>query len=186
MTATPKQRTSFSGWLRRMLEWVLAGLLSMLSLLVFYQVLARYIPAIPSLLWTEEIARGLLLWLVLLGAGVGVVERSHFQLSILLRKTGPWLHRLVCFLVLVSGAYLTVSAFALSQKGTGRVSLVTGLPAIWVYLALLCGGVMIVCGSVWVLAKNPRTPLDRSARDQGARSGGQRRPDNPRNPAEHP
>ena len=165
-----------------MVEWVLAGLLSALSLLVFYQVLARYIPAIPSLLWTEEIARGLLLWLVLLGAGVGVVEQSHFQLSILLRKTGHWLHRLVYFLILVSGVYLTVSAFALSQKGTGRVSLVTGLPAVWVYLALLCGGVLIVCGSVAVLTKTPRPPSSQPARGEGEPGGRH----HPRNPARHP
>jgi len=164
-----------------MLEWTLAGLLSALSLLVFYQVLARYIPAIPSLLWTEEIARGLLLWLVLLGTGVGVVEQSHFQLSVLLRKAGPWLHRLVGFLILVSGVYLTVSAFALSQKGVGRVSLVTGLPAVWVYLALLCGGVLIVGGAAAVLAKTPRPPSNRPARGPGEPDGR-----HPRNAARHP
>ncbi len=60
-----------------------AVLLGLLLSLVVYQVGARWIPFIPRALWTEEISRFLLVWVIFLGGAIGVRERSHFVLEIL-------------------------------------------------------------------------------------------------------
>ncbi|AOW12951.1 hypothetical protein LPB72_18420 [Hydrogenophaga crassostreae] len=60
-----------------------AGLLGVLLALVVYQICARWISFIPRALWTEEISRFLLVWVIFLGAAIGVRERTHFILEIL-------------------------------------------------------------------------------------------------------
>jgi|JFJP01.1.fsa_nt_gi TRAP-type transport system small permease protein len=60
-----------------------AVLLGALLFLVVYQVGARWIPFVPRALWTEEISRFLLVWVIFLGGAIGVRERSHFVLEIL-------------------------------------------------------------------------------------------------------
>ena len=60
-----------------------AALLGILLALVVYQICARWISFIPRALWTEEMSRFLLVWVIFLGAAIGVRERSHFVLEIL-------------------------------------------------------------------------------------------------------
>lgn len=60
-----------------------AVLLGILLCLVVYQVGSRWIPFVPRALWTEEISRFLLVWVIFLGGAIGVRERSHFVLEIL-------------------------------------------------------------------------------------------------------
>ena len=60
-----------------------ATLLGVLLVMVVYQILARWISFIPRALWTEEMSRFLLIWVIFLGAAIGVRERSHFVVEVL-------------------------------------------------------------------------------------------------------
>lgn len=60
-----------------------SGLLGLLLLMVVYQICARWIEFIPRALWTEEISRFLLIWIIFLGAAIGVRERTHFIVEVL-------------------------------------------------------------------------------------------------------
>lgn len=60
-----------------------AVLLGVLLCMVCYQVGARWVPFLPRALWTEEISRFLLVWVIFLGGAIGVRERSHFILEVL-------------------------------------------------------------------------------------------------------
>ena len=60
-----------------------ASLLGILLLMVVYQICARWIEVIPRALWTEEMSRFLLIWVIFLGAAIGVRERSHFVVEVL-------------------------------------------------------------------------------------------------------
>ncbi|MDC7235404.1 MAG: TRAP transporter small permease subunit [Spirochaetales bacterium] len=57
-------------------------LLAVLLVLVTLQILARLIPFMPHMLWTEEIARFVLIWMIFLGAAIGVRENTHFTVSL--------------------------------------------------------------------------------------------------------
>ena len=73
---------SISG-LHKVVVFIQASLLGVLLLLVVYQICARWVSFIPRALWTEEMSRFLLVWVIFLGAAIGVRERSHFVLEIL-------------------------------------------------------------------------------------------------------
>ncbi len=60
------------------------GLLSIFLLIpVGMQVLARYGEIVPNYLWTEELARFTLIWMVMIGSAVAVRENSHFDIDLL-------------------------------------------------------------------------------------------------------
>lgn len=80
---------SAPGPLRRLSE-VYAGVLRVLLALslgilvipVTMQVISRFVPFIPHFIWTEEMARFLLVWMIMLGAIVGVHEAGHFVVDL--------------------------------------------------------------------------------------------------------
>jgi TRAP-type transport system small permease protein len=69
--------------LHKSVAFIQASLLGVLLALVVYQICARWISFIPRALWTEEVSRFLLVWVIFLGAAIGVRERTHFVLEIL-------------------------------------------------------------------------------------------------------
>ncbi|WP_416911525.1 TRAP transporter small permease [Paracoccus sp. (in: a-proteobacteria)] len=137
-----------------------ALLLLVLAVLVLYQSSSRYLTFLPSLLWTEEIARGLLVWVVMLGAGWAAFEGTHFRLAVLENRLGRLYDCIGLLGTLIAGGYLVWSAIPFSQRGMTRVSQVSGLPAVWVYLALFVGGVLILLGAafrIYLLAATRKT-----------------------------
>ena len=49
---------------------------------VTLQIFSRYTALIPSYIWTEEMARFLFIWMVMLGAMIGVRESTHFEVDV--------------------------------------------------------------------------------------------------------
>lgn len=50
---------------------------------VFLQIFSRYVGFIPRYIWTEELARFCFIWMVMIGAMVGVREGTHFDVDLL-------------------------------------------------------------------------------------------------------
>src|SRR3954447_11106199 len=66
----------------KLLEILLAGCVRIIIIPVTLQVISRYTPFIPSYIWTEEMARFLFVWTIMIGAMVGVREAQHFEVDI--------------------------------------------------------------------------------------------------------
>lgn len=71
------------GGLHKSVSVFQAVLMGILLSMVVYQVASRWIPVFPRALWTEEISRFLLVWVIFLGGAIGVRERTHFVLEVL-------------------------------------------------------------------------------------------------------
>lgn len=67
----------------RLLNLLLAVSVALLVVPVTLQMIARYTPLVPAWIWTEEMARFLFIWMVMLGAMIGVREASHFEVDVL-------------------------------------------------------------------------------------------------------
>ncbi len=50
---------------------------------VMLQIVSRYTDLIPSYIWTEELARFLFIWTVMIGAILGVRDSAHFDVDLL-------------------------------------------------------------------------------------------------------
>src|SRR2546430_1002343 len=66
----------------RLLDWLLAATVGIRIVPVTLQIIARFTELIPHWIWTEEMARFLFIWMVMLGAMVGIRDASHFEVDV--------------------------------------------------------------------------------------------------------
>jgi TRAP-type C4-dicarboxylate transport system permease small subunit len=74
-------RTFLAGY-HRLLNWLLGASVAILVVPVTLQMIARQTGLIPNWIWTEEMARFFFIWMVMLGAMVGVREGTHFDVDV--------------------------------------------------------------------------------------------------------
>jgi TRAP-type C4-dicarboxylate transport system permease small subunit len=98
--------------------------------------------------WVEETGELLLVWLTLVGAGIGVAEGSHFALSILTHRLPLRAQHVIAGanMVLIAGfgALVACVGARLAIANAGLESPALGLSLVWTYGAAFIGGVMIV------------------------------------------
>ena len=61
---------------------VLVVAVAILIIPVSLQIFSRYTTLIPSYIWTEEMARFLFVWTIMIGAMIGVKESTHFEVDV--------------------------------------------------------------------------------------------------------
>jgi len=69
-------------WYHRVLSWLLAATVGILIIPVSLQIFSRYTALIPSWIWTEELSRFLFIWMIMIGAMVGIREHTHFEVDV--------------------------------------------------------------------------------------------------------
>lgn len=98
--------------------------------------------------WVEEVGELTLAWLTLVGAGLGIAERSHFTLTLLTHRLPARAQRAIH-----AFNHLVIAGFGglVAWLGWGLVRLNGGLasPALeislgWLYGAAVVGGILIV------------------------------------------
>jgi TRAP-type C4-dicarboxylate transport system permease small subunit len=72
----------FTAAYARLLEIVLVLSVGILVIPVSLQIFSRYTALIPSYIWTEEMARFLFIWTIMIGAMIGVRESTHFEVDV--------------------------------------------------------------------------------------------------------
>lgn len=72
------------GWLQTVIRWAMCLLMSLMVVIVFANVIARYYLS-ASLAWSEEVARFMLIWLVFIGAVLAYVNDEHLGLDIIVQ-----------------------------------------------------------------------------------------------------
>jgi len=66
----------------RLLNLLLGMSVGILVVPVTLQMISRFTQLIPAWIWTEELARFLFIWMVMLGAMIGVRDGSHFDVDV--------------------------------------------------------------------------------------------------------
>ncbi len=128
----------------RLLNVLLGITVAALVVPVTLQMISRLTGLIPAWIWTEEMARFLFIWMVMLGAMIGVRDGSHFEVDVFPRL--PF--RANAVLAIVS--LLFVLAFALVfvwygikfvQFGWSQHSELADLPMPFIFVAWPLTGV---------------------------------------------
>ncbi len=137
-------------WARRIertLDVLLGLMVAAMVCAVFYQVFGRYVLGrAPA--WSEELARFLLLYLVLVGAASALRSGSHISVTMLFddasegrRRVLFWLRDLVLGAVLVLMVWQGIG-FALLNDGQGSPAF--EIPMSWPYAALPLGAALML------------------------------------------
>ncbi|MBI3372575.1 MAG: TRAP transporter small permease [Betaproteobacteria bacterium] len=133
------------------MEAVLFVLVLALLVLIALQVFTRYVMQ-AALPWTEEVARMVLVWTVMLGAAIAMERNEHYAITVLSDRfrgaTRIWvlvITNLLGMVFLVALAYQGAQYMSANMKTT-YVS--TQVSRGWVYLALPVGSVIMFASLV--------------------------------------
>ena len=66
----------------RLLSWLLVITVAILVIPVSLQIFSRLTALIPSYIWTEEMARFFFIWMIMLGAMIGIRDGAHFDVDL--------------------------------------------------------------------------------------------------------
>ena len=115
----PEPIAARSGWRRltyayhRLLSHLLVVSVLILIVPVSLQIFSRFTQLLPHYIWTEEMARFLFIWMIMLGAMIGVREGSHFDVDVL-PKLGA---RATAAIDLVGGLAILIFALVFAWSG---------------------------------------------------------------------
>ena len=131
-----------------LVEYVVAILMGLMTIVVFVQVIFRL--AAGSLPWSEELARYMMIYLVYLGASVGVKYGNHIAvefLSTMLPKKGQdILEVLVDLLMLLCFAVIIYYGFKVVNVTMMQKSPAMQLKMGYIYFSLVLGELAVVFG----------------------------------------
>jgi TRAP-type C4-dicarboxylate transport system permease small subunit len=128
-----------------------------MATLVIYQVAGRYLFGNPPS-WTEEMARYLQVWLVLLAAPICLARGMHLSVDYLTPKlpAGPRFLARTVVLVLIAlfGLILTIYGISLLSVAVLQVSPALGVSMVWPYLAVPVSGTMTLLVAVGLFVES--------------------------------
>jgi TRAP-type C4-dicarboxylate transport system permease small subunit len=142
-----RTRRRFFGALEAVLFVLMLALLALISLQVF----TRYVLNI-GLPWTEEVARMVLVWTVMIGAAIAMDRNEHYAITFIADRLKGVPRLVVLLLVNVIGL---VFLFVLVRHGMNYVSssmttvyVSTQVARGWIYLALPVGAAIMMVSLV--------------------------------------
>jgi TRAP-type transport system small permease protein len=128
----------FTRFYAALLSWLLAFSVAILVIPVSLQIFSRYTALIPSYIWTEEMARFLFIWTIMIGAMIGVREATHFEVDVWpqLPRRAEALVRLIGRLGVLTAALVFVWAgIQFTRFAWHRISELAELPLWLIHLA---------------------------------------------------
>lgn len=117
-----------------LLNALLVASVAILVVPVSMQIFSRFTRIIPHYIWTEEMARFLFIWMIMIGAMVGVRESAHFEVDLwprLGRRAEALLRLLAAAAVLVFALVFVWAGIEFTRFAWERISELAELP-LWV------------------------------------------------------
>jgi TRAP-type C4-dicarboxylate transport system permease small subunit len=127
-----------------LLSAIMAVSVGILVIPVSLQIFSRYTALIPAYIWTEELARFLFVWTIMIGAMIGVRESTHFEVDVWpdLSARPAALARLLGRLgVLVVALVFVWGGIEFTQFAWNRISELAELPLWLIHIAWPVTGV---------------------------------------------
>jgi len=122
----------------RLLNMLLVVTVAVLVVPVALQILSRHTALIPSWIWTEEMARFLFVWMIMIGSMVGIRDGSHFDVDLwpeLAPRANALLRVVADLFVLVMALVFIWYGIRFVQFGWDQTSELAELPMVWIFIA---------------------------------------------------
>ena len=133
---------------QKLLGWLLVAMVAILIIPVTLQIISRYTALIPSWIWTEELSRFLFIWMIMIGAMIGVREGTHFDVDVwpeLQPRAGALLRIVSSLFVLVFALVFVWWGIQFVRFGWYQTSELADLPMNFIFVA------WPIAGLTWVL-----------------------------------
>lgn len=153
-----------STFIRRLtwaLEKVLIALSALIAIVVFLQVVFRYVLRQP-LFWSEELPRYLLIWITFLASALAQEHLAHINITLVVNrlpsKLQRWLRVVTNIVILGFLGVLVYSGGLVSRITVHHRSTALQIPMAAVYLALPVGGTLMMLYLLLQIAQDVRNP----------------------------
>ncbi len=137
--------------LNKWAEYLMIGLMASISLLIFTQVIFRYVFNY-SLFWSEELGRYTLIWITFIGASVGFKKKGHVGVDFLYNTFSSQVKDILTvfsdFVILTLALILTIYGVNLSRFVHMQSSAALLIPMSIPYSAIAIGGFLTVFHSL--------------------------------------
>jgi len=150
----PGARVPRGAWRRasdawyRLLQVLMVLALVTLLVPVTLQIVSRHTDLLPTYIWTEELARLMFIWTIMIGAMVGLRERTHFTVDVwpeLTARAHAALELLGGIAILVFAAVFVWSGWEFTRFAFARISELAELPLWTIHVA------WPILGVTWLL-----------------------------------
>jgi TRAP-type C4-dicarboxylate transport system permease small subunit len=115
---------------------------------VTMQIVSRWTDALPHYIWTEEMARFLFIWMIMIGATVGVREGTHFEVDlfpVMSPRVAAALRLVGSLAILVFAMVFLWAGIEFTEFAFNRISELAELPLWVIHVA------WPIAGASWVI-----------------------------------
>lgn len=137
--------------------WLLAALLLVMTVLISWQVFARYVMG-ASLTFSEEVARFSMVWLTMLGAAYAYRHGSLIAVTVLSEIAGGRFARglrlLVAVISCIFAWVLLKEGFNITERVLTQTAPSTRVSMAWLYGAVPAGAAMILINAAAIIAEH--------------------------------
>lgn len=142
-----------SDFINEVIKKICFLLLVAMTVIIVIQVFYRYVIG-SSLSWSEEIARYIFIWIIMLGASTGVKESFHVAVTAFIGWLPENIRSIISTINVVMlglvGLIMVFYGYNLSELVAVQLSPAIRLSMFWVYLSVPVSGLLII---VHVLSK---------------------------------
>lgn len=123
---------------QRLLSGLLMASVAILLVPVCMQMLSRFTDLVPPYIWTEELSRFLLIWMIMIGAMIGVREGTHFDVDVwpsLSGRANALLRMISQVFVLLFALVYVIWGIEFVRFGWNQTSELADLPMVYIFIA---------------------------------------------------
>ncbi len=151
-----KAYSKFLDAIEKVEKVILALTVSVMVVLMLYQVVLRYVFS-ASNSWSEELIRYLFILDVMLAASIAVRRNSHLQIDVLINCFGPKLKRIFTIVATLAGIVFLACLFwyslDLCMTATSNISPGLGISMAIPYASVPLGTVLMILTSIEVVLR---------------------------------
>lgn len=139
--------STLSAFLAKITIFTVITLAAIMVLTVLIGVFFRYVLR-NSLGWTEELARYLMIWMALLSISIGIKDKEHVGIQLLVRnipiKYAKVVNLMVNGVVLFFLIILSYRGLTVALRGSSQLSLGLGISMLWPLLSIPVAGIFAI------------------------------------------
>lgn len=146
--------------LHKAIRGILFAILTLMVIIVTMQILVRHV-FFYSLSWSEELSRYLFAWLIMVGACLGIEDRSSICIDVIENLTSgkakKLIHVLQYVFSLIAIGIMFFASIKFVQLGTRQLSPAMAIPMAFIYICFPIGFVLMALENIVKLIQILRT-----------------------------
>lgn len=133
--------------LSRLVESLVILIAGIIVAIVTAEVALRYLFS-HSMIFTEELSRYLMVWIVFLGSALAIRDGSHIHIQILVKRLDPRMQQIVKLaayaLIIAFLVFITVEGLKILPRQLQQMCITIDISLFYFYLAIPVGSILMI------------------------------------------